>query len=137
MASNKSTVRPDSEVHITFEEQQKINKFARLNAELDELKEELSSKLNDQKNLEEAIEAVDEIELLGEIEEIPYVMGEIFLLQNPESTKDKLAEAKERMEKDLDGIKIKMDSVKDLMSDLRTHLYAKFGDNINLEAEED
>ncbi|XP_059483208.1 prefoldin subunit 4 [Neocloeon triangulifer] len=137
MASSKSTVRADSEVHITFEEQQKINKFARLNARLDELKEELSSTKNDKKNLEEAVEAVDEVELLGEVEEIAYSMGDIFLLQSPESTKDMLAEAKEKLENDIEKIKAGMESTKELMSDLRTQLYAKFGDNINLEADDD
>lgn len=137
MASSKSTVRPDSEVHITFEEQQKINKFARLNARLDELKDELSAKLNDQKNLEEAVESVDEMELLGDVEEIPYSVGDVFLVQNPESTKVMLEEAKEKLTNDISAIKGSMESTKELMSDLRTQLYAKFGDNINLEADEE
>lgn len=34
----------DSDVHITFEEQQKINKFARQNAKLEDFKEELRIK---------------------------------------------------------------------------------------------
>lgn len=34
----------DSDVHITFEDQQKINKFARLNARVEEYKEELKNK---------------------------------------------------------------------------------------------
>lgn len=34
----------DSDVHITFEEQQKINKFARQNAKLEDYKEELRLK---------------------------------------------------------------------------------------------
>lgn len=34
----------DSDVHITYEEQQKINKFARQNAKLEDYKEELRVK---------------------------------------------------------------------------------------------
>lgn len=34
----------DSDVHITYEEQQKINKFARQNAKLEDYKEELKVK---------------------------------------------------------------------------------------------
>lgn len=34
----------DSDVHITFEDQQKINKFARLNARVEEYREELKTK---------------------------------------------------------------------------------------------
>lgn len=34
----------DSDVHITYEDQQKINKFARLNAKMDDLKDEMKLK---------------------------------------------------------------------------------------------
>lgn len=34
----------DSDVHITFEDQQKINKFANMNAKLDDLKDEIKTK---------------------------------------------------------------------------------------------
>ena len=34
----------DSDVHVTYEDQQKINWFARTNARLQDLKEELDSK---------------------------------------------------------------------------------------------
>ena len=34
----------DTEVHITYEDQQKINKFARFNARLHDFKEELEEK---------------------------------------------------------------------------------------------
>lgn len=36
--------KQDSDVHITFEDQQKINKFARLNARVDEYRDELKAK---------------------------------------------------------------------------------------------
>lgn len=34
----------DSGVHITYEDQQKINKFARLNAKMDDIKDEMKLK---------------------------------------------------------------------------------------------
>lgn len=34
----------DSDVHITYEDQQKINKFARLNAKMEDLKQEIAIK---------------------------------------------------------------------------------------------
>lgn len=34
----------DSDVHITYEDQQKINKFARLNAKMDDFKDEMKFK---------------------------------------------------------------------------------------------
>lgn len=66
----------DSDVHISYEDQQKINKFARLNAKVDDLKDELKVKQNDMKNLEEAVE---ELSLADDAEKIPYLVGEVFM----------------------------------------------------------
>lgn len=73
----------DSDVHISYEDQQKINKFARLNAKVDDYKDELKVKQNDMKNLEEAVE---ELSLTDESEKIPYLFGEVFICQNLEDT---------------------------------------------------
>lgn len=53
-----------------------INKFAKLNAKLEETKYDLESKQNELKNTKEA---VDEIELFDEDELIPYVEGDVFV----------------------------------------------------------
>ena len=73
----------DSDVHITFEDQQKINKFAKHNARLEDYKQELEMKKNSLKNLEEA---TDEIELFYEDEKIPFLIGEVFVCHNLEKT---------------------------------------------------
>lgn len=73
----------DSDVHISFEDQQKINKFARLNAKVDDFKDELKIKQNDVKNLEDASE---ELSLADDSEKIPYLVGEVFICQNLEDT---------------------------------------------------
>ncbi|XP_034934272.1 SET and MYND domain-containing protein 4-like [Chelonus insularis] len=43
---DKSLENSDSDVHISYEDQQKINKFAKQNAQMDDLKEELKIKQN-------------------------------------------------------------------------------------------
>lgn len=63
-------------MHISFEDQQKINRFAKHNARMDDLKMELEMKKNDLKSVEEAL---DEIELFDEDEDIPFLIGEVFL----------------------------------------------------------
>lgn len=73
----------DSDVHISFEDQQKINKFARLNAKVDDFKDELKVKKNDVKNLEDAVE---ELSLTDDSEKIPYLVGEVFICQSLEDT---------------------------------------------------
>lgn len=65
----------DSDVHITIDDQMKINKFANFNAKVEDLKEELKVRQNELKNLEEA---GDEIELMDE-DTIPFLIGEVFV----------------------------------------------------------
>ncbi|XP_069359281.1 probable prefoldin subunit 4 [Maniola hyperantus] len=132
--SGKGTFRPDSDVHISFEDQQKINKFARLNAKVDDLKDELKVKQNDMKNLEEAVE---ELSLADDSEKIPYLVGEVFLCQNLEDTLKSLQESRTKKLDEISDLEAKCEELKAQMSELKAHLYGKFGSHINLENEED
>lgn len=133
-SSSKGTFQPDSDVHITFEDQQKINKFARLNAKLDDFKEEIKSRENDLKNIEDAC---DEIALADDDSKIPYLVGEVFIYQNIDTTNTCLEDAKADIENEIKEFRDKSKEIKELMSDLKSHLYGKFGSHINLEAEDD
>lgn len=134
MAGSKGTFQPDSDVHISYEDQQKINKFAKLNAKLGDLKDEVKLKENDLKSVEEA---VDEIALFDDEEKIPYLVGEIFIYQDLETTQQCLAEAKQRIEDEIKKFKSDSTEIKEQMNDLKSHLYGKFGSHINLEADDD
>lgn len=48
-----------------------------------------------------------------------------------------LDEAKQKIENEIKELKQKAEDVKETMSDLKSHLYGKFGSNINLEADEE
>lgn len=52
-------------------------------------------------------------------------------------SQEKLEEAREKAKKDIENLEAEITSVKAVMSDLKTQLYAKFGSSINLEAEEE
>lgn len=86
------------------------------------------------KNFEEAC---DEIALLDEEEKIPYLVGEVFIYQNIEATQKSLDDAQKTTENEINDLKKELGKVKDLMKDLKAHLYGKFGSHINLEAEEE
>ncbi|XP_026499216.1 probable prefoldin subunit 4 [Vanessa tameamea] len=132
--SGKGTFQPDSDVHISYEDQQKINKFARLNAKVDDIKDELKVKQNDMKNLEEAVE---ELSLADESDKIPYLVGEVFICQSLENTLKSLDENKRRKQNEISELEAKCEELKSLMGELKAHLYGKFGSHINLENEED
>nr|CAG4645951.1 EOG090X0JBP [Lynceus sp. MCZ IZ 141354] len=113
----------------------KINQFARHNAKWEELKDDLKAKQNTLQNLEDAS---DEL-LMTEDESapIPYVAGEAFIHLTLDETKERLEEAKGKLKGEIHALEVEGERLKGIMSDLKTQLYAKFGSNINLEAEEE
>ncbi|XP_017774808.1 PREDICTED: prefoldin subunit 4 [Nicrophorus vespilloides] len=133
MSSNKGTFQPDSDVHITFEDQQRINKFARLNARREDLKEEIKVKEGDLTNIEEAC---DEVALYDDEEKVPYLVGEVFIYQDCEKTQECLKEAKSKVEQEINVLKMEGNKLKEMMTDLKSMLYGKFGSHINLEADD-
>ncbi|XP_055322344.1 probable prefoldin subunit 4 [Sitodiplosis mosellana] len=133
VAANGKGFQPDTDVHVTLEDQTKINKFAKYNANLEDLKDELQVKKNDLKNLEEA---GDEIELFDEDEQIPFVFGEVFISHNLSKTQELIAAAKEKKKKEIEDIQEKCKQIQEWMSDLKAQLYLRFGTNIYLENDE-
>ena len=69
---------PDKDVHISLEDQQKINKFARHNQRLEDIKDDMKSKESELVTLGDASNDVEEFSLTAdEGEKIPYMVGEI------------------------------------------------------------
>ncbi|XP_046563406.1 prefoldin subunit 4-like [Haliotis rubra] len=132
MATLKDT---ESDAQVTFEDQQKINKFARHNAKLQDIKEELTTKKKDLQNLEDA---ADELILQdGEDGAIPYQIGEVFVSSTVDEANEMIEKAKESTQKAIEELEERAETHKKVLSDLKVQLYAKFGNNINLEAEDD
>ncbi|XP_059979052.1 prefoldin subunit 4 isoform X1 [Lagenorhynchus albirostris] len=80
------------DVNVTFEDQQKINKFARNTSRITELKEEIEVKKKQLQNLEDACEDImlaDDDCLM-----IPYQIGDVFISHSQEETQEMLEEAK-------------------------------------------
>ncbi|KAI7852782.1 Prefoldin subunit 4 [Circinella umbellata] len=120
----------DSEVEVSWTDQQNINEFSKLNAKIDNLDEEYE-KLKQEKEYLDDVSM--ELELADEDEPIRHKIGDAFV-HIP------VSEALERVEKDTDKLNLQMESlqsdmnsVQDKMSELKKVLYAKFGNSINLE----
>lgn len=120
-----------AETDISFEDQKAINRFARLTSERTEFIGSLSA-------LEEQLSALndarDEVELLME-GEVKVLIGETFIqlsedqaLARIEVNLRRQAEEKERLQGLVDQIDAERQT-------LKSHLYARFGTNINLEEE--
>ncbi len=126
----------ESEAQVTADDQKKINRFARLNTRLEELKVDDKRKQSDLQNLNDA---ADELLLLddSDTEGIPLKVGETFIEYSGESAQEKMEELKLRLEKEIAGISGQEDTIKAEMSKLKADLYGKFGSSINLEPEDD
>lgn len=64
-------------------------------------------------------------------------MGEVFLQLSVDAANTKLEEAKTETESKISDLEQECENHKAILSDLKVQLYAKFGNNINLEAEEE
>ncbi|KAG7155324.1 prefoldin subunit 4-like [Homarus americanus] len=134
MAAMTSMAR-DSDVHITYDDQQKINRFARCNARHGDVKEELKFKENDLKNLQDA---EDEMMMtLDSDEKVPFMVGEVFIMKTQDEAQEAIGSQREGLQDDISNLNTRASELQDTMTQLKGDLYAKFGNNINLEPEEE
>ncbi|XP_023351404.1 prefoldin subunit 4 isoform X2 [Sarcophilus harrisii] len=122
------------DVNVTFEDQQKINKFARNTSRITELKEEIDVKKKQLQNLEDACDDImmmDEDSLM-----IPYQIGDVFISHSQDETQEMLEEAKKNLQDEIEALESRVESIQRVLADLKVQLYAKFGSNINLEADD-
>ncbi|KAJ8260105.1 hypothetical protein GJAV_G00177110 [Gymnothorax javanicus] len=122
------------DVNVTFEDQQKINKFARSTSRMTELKDEIEAKKKSLQNLEDASD--DILMLDDDALRIPYQIGDVFISHTQDETQEMLEAAKEGLKNEIKELEGQVSSIQDILSDLKVQLYAKFGNNINLEADE-
>ncbi|XP_008317277.1 prefoldin subunit 4 isoform X2 [Cynoglossus semilaevis] len=122
------------DVNVTFEDQQKINKFARNTSRMTELKGEIEAKKKSLQNLQDASD--DLMMLDDDALMIPYQIGDVFVSHTQEETQEMLEAAKEAKEQEVRGLEGQVSAIQQVLSDLKVQLYAKFGNNINLEADE-
>lgn len=122
------------DVNVTFEDQQKINKFARNTNRMSELKDEIEAKKKSLQNLEDASDDLMMCEDDSML--IPYQIGDVFISHSQEETQEMLEAAKEALQEEIKALEGRVSSIQGVLGDLKVQLYAKFGNNINLEADE-
>ncbi|KAK2550966.1 Prefoldin subunit 4 [Acropora cervicornis] len=125
MAATKRTIGGE-DTNITFEDQQQINTFARKSARLQELKDEIEAK-----------KVQSNVLRLVTLTVLTYRIGEVFIHLSSEETQDFLETAKSKLQEEIKTLDSQSGEVKSILGNLKVKLYAKFGNNINLEAEEE
>ena len=134
MAGKQASANLDDDVHISYEDQSKINKFAINNAKFHDLKDEMVLKKKDLQNLNDAL---DELVLLDESTPVPFLFGEVYTHLSNEDANKELEKSKQNLENEIKGLEAKQAAIKATLDELKVYLYGKFGKKINLEDNEE
>ncbi|KAI3448895.1 hypothetical protein Pfo_005560 [Paulownia fortunei] len=118
-----------SEVEVTWEDQQNINKFGRLNNRLHELDDEIKIAKETNESLEDASNEL----ILTDEEIVRFQIGEVFAHVPKEEVESRIEEMKEVTSKNLEKLEEERESILAQMAELKKILYGKFKDSINLE----
>jgi prefoldin subunit 4 len=141
MSSSATTTRKqqsgggDSDVHISHENQKKINRFAIMNGWIEEIQEGLAAKKSLLTHLEDAENDLEnsEVLLLDPDFAIPMLVGESFVHFSMDEMKDNLKNLKQKTNSEISSLDSRIGEIKSEMDELKKALYEQFGNNINLE----
>lgn len=117
-------------VQVLYEDQQKINEFSKLIMRKDAVEQELAV-LRQEKEYLDDISL--EVELIDEDEKIQYKIGDVFVFLKQSEVVEQLEKDAEQLDSKIEKLEEKESQLDSRISELKTILYAKFGDNINLE----
>jgi prefoldin subunit 4 len=145
----------DADIEVGWEDQNKINKFSNLNVRMSELEERV---VHLKRAIEEIQDAENELELVlsdDELEDefadvaleekkngrkafnvgVPLLIGDCFVNFDLEGAKERLSQMKAKKNNDMDALKKEMSSIDKEMGELKSSLYKRFGNSIQLERE--
>lgn len=115
---------------VSWDDQQKINKFSTLINK----KDENLGVLNKLKEEKEYLDDLSlEIELLDEDDKIQYKVGEVFVFMKVDKVVERIEHDNEEMTDKIANIESLVEEIDDQLDDYKKQLYARFGNNINLE----
>ncbi|KAJ9542086.1 hypothetical protein OSB04_028592, partial [Centaurea solstitialis] len=118
-----------SETEVTWEDQENINKFGRLNNRFHELEDEIRITKEANENFEDACNEL----ILTDEETVRFQIGEVFAHVPKDEVETRIEKMTETTTKHLEKLKNEKDAVVAQMAELKKVLYAKFKDSINLE----
>ncbi|KAL1828289.1 hypothetical protein DCAR_0207490 [Daucus carota subsp. sativus] len=118
-----------SDTEVTWEDQQNINKFGRLNNRLHDLLDEIKIAKETNENLEDASNEL----ILTDEEVVRFQIGEVFAHVSKDEVETRIDQLKETTDKSLEKLEEEKQSITAQMAELKKILYGKFKDSINLE----
>ncbi|CAG8716521.1 14953_t:CDS:2 [Gigaspora margarita] len=114
------------EAEVTWEDQQNINSFSKLNVKFSDIEERYGEKKQEDEYLDDLLQELEQQELLGD-------EGDAFISITLEDAVQRTKREKEFLSEELKKLRNGMDSLTTEMEKLKVLLYGKFGKAINLE----
>ncbi|KAI9481822.1 hypothetical protein LPJ79_003747 [Coemansia sp. RSA 1821] len=133
MSSNRFPLLQREEernVEVTWEDQQQINQFSKLNSRVEHLEDEYKKQKEEKEYLDDL---AMELELADEDEPVFYKIGDAFVQLSLEKAQERLEHDKGSIDEHVDKLDSQIASIQSEMDDLKKKLYGKFGKAINLE----
>ncbi|THH29267.1 hypothetical protein EUX98_g4923 [Antrodiella citrinella] len=116
---------------VTWEDQQRINSFSKLNTRLKALEEKIE---NLQQEKEALVDLATELELPEDEDQlVMYRVGEAFLHISHARAMKRLERDQAQLDKELSNLASSSEDINKEMKELKLTLYAKFGRAINLD----
>ena len=119
----------EADTHISFEDQTKINAFSRLNMKFHITKQEIKSIKDQLENLQDAGSMIEES--MGE--PLKLFIGECMVEVDEDAATQYQEKLCEEKQEELDDMNDKLDEIESELKGLKSFLYARFGNSINLE----
>jgi prefoldin subunit 4 len=123
------TKQEESEAEVRREDQENINSFGRLNARLQEVKEEQAIL---KKKMEQLDDASTEL-MMGSGDNVMLHLGSAFFETAEDTATEYCEDEVEKMQETLDSLETEEEDISEQMKKLKVILYGRFGKSINLE----
>ena len=120
-----------NDCEVTRFDQTLINRFARLNAKCEELEADLAVKKQSAQNTREAID-----ELFLQEEHVLINCGEVLARMTLEEATQWCEDLSSQLTNQIAEKETEVESIRAEMLSIKSRLYAKFGQNINLESDD-
>ncbi|KAL1921177.1 uncharacterized protein VTP21DRAFT_10893 [Calcarisporiella thermophila] len=130
--SNVRMLKEDEEVEVevSWEDQKNINTFSKLNAKIDDLEDEYQKKKQEKEYLDDLS---TELELADEDEPVKYRVGDAFVHLSLSQAQERIEQEQASLDQQIEALGREIENVRGRMTELKTVLYGKFKNAINLE----
>ncbi|KDQ21882.1 hypothetical protein BOTBODRAFT_26289 [Botryobasidium botryosum FD-172 SS1] len=120
----------EDSTEVTWEDQQKINTFSKLNSRMKDIEEQYKEKKADKEALDDL---AMELELADEDELVLYRVGDVFVHMTLERAQARLEKDQEKIDGELSKLREVVEDCEKQMKELKVILYGRFGKAINLD----